>query len=57
MYLPCLLASKKRYVGHMYESPKDLKPTFDAKVRRDEAESGDESGGEIERLQVGHAQP
>lgn len=41
----------------MYESPKDLKPTFDAKVRRDEAESGDESGGEIERLQVGHAQP
>ncbi|CAN0467311.1 unnamed protein product [Ectocarpus sp. 12 AP-2014] len=39
VYLPCILASKKRYVGHMYESPKDLKPSFDAKgietVRRD----------------------
>ncbi|CAN0101705.1 unnamed protein product, partial [Scytosiphon promiscuus] len=39
VYLPCILASKKRYVGHMYESPKDLRPSFDAKgietVRRD----------------------
>lgn len=32
VYLPCILASKKRYVGHMYESPKDLRPSFDAKV-------------------------
>lgn len=39
VYHPCLLLSKKRYVGHKYESPRDLKPQFDAKgietVRRD----------------------
>lgn len=34
MYLPCILASKKRYVGHMYESPKDVRPSFDAKVQQ-----------------------
>lgn len=39
VYLPCILASKKRYVGHMYESPDQAEPVFDAKgietVRRD----------------------
>ena len=39
MYLPCVLQTKKRYVGYMYESPDQLEPVFDAKgietVRRD----------------------
>jgi len=39
VYLPCILQTKKRYVGYMYESKSQLKPVFDAKgietVRRD----------------------
>ncbi|KAK0142555.1 DNA polymerase zeta catalytic subunit [Merluccius polli] len=39
VYLPCVLQSKKRYVGFMYESLEQKEPVFDAKgietVRRD----------------------
>lgn len=39
VYQPCILQTKKRYVGYMYESTSQDKPTFDAKgietVRRD----------------------
>jgi DNA polymerase zeta len=39
VYRPCVLLSKKRYVGAMYESPSQKVPNFDAKgietVRRD----------------------
>ncbi|KAF8581637.1 hypothetical protein K439DRAFT_1635972 [Ramaria rubella] len=39
VYLPCVLISKKHYVGFKYERPDDQEPTFDAKgietVRRD----------------------
>lgn len=39
VYLPCILQTKKRYVGYMYESPDQEAPVFDAKgietVRRD----------------------
>ncbi|CDZ96255.1 DNA polymerase zeta, catalytic subunit [Phaffia rhodozyma] len=39
VYLPCVLQSKKRYVGFKYEHPDELVPTFDDKgietVRRD----------------------
>ena len=39
VYLPCVLQSKKRYVGFMYEKPDQKEPIFDAKgietVRRD----------------------
>ena len=39
VYHPSVLASKKRYVGFMYESPDQQEPSFDAKgietVRRD----------------------
>lgn len=39
VYLPCILQTKKRYVGYMYESPTQETPEFDAKgietVRRD----------------------
>jgi len=39
VYRPCVLLSKKRYAGAMYESPTQAAPTFDAKgietVRRD----------------------
>ena len=39
VYLPCLLQTKKRYVGYMWESRDQKKPVYDAKgietVRRD----------------------
>ena len=39
VYLPCVLETKKRYVGFSYESPEQQTPIFDAKgietVRRD----------------------
>ncbi|XP_044756178.1 DNA polymerase zeta catalytic subunit isoform X2 [Coccinella septempunctata] len=39
VYQPCILQTKKRYVGYMYESPEQKVPTYDAKgietVRRD----------------------
>ncbi|KAG7168018.1 DNA polymerase zeta catalytic subunit-like 2, partial [Homarus americanus] len=39
VYLPCILQTKKRYVGHMYETADQTEPEFDAKgietVRRD----------------------
>ena len=37
--MPCVLQTKKRYIGYMYESLNQKEPTFDAKgietVRRD----------------------
>ncbi len=37
--MPCILQTKKRYVGYMYESVDQSEPVFDAKgietVRRD----------------------
>ena len=39
VYLPCVLQTKKRYVGYAYESVDQKEPIFDAKgietVRRD----------------------
>ncbi|KAL2641863.1 hypothetical protein R1flu_009450 [Riccia fluitans] len=39
VYLPCVLLTKKRYVGYSFESPSQAKPIFDAKgietIRRD----------------------
>ena len=39
VYLPCILQTKKRYVGFMYETPEQKEPVYDAKgietVRRD----------------------
>ncbi|XP_076872790.1 DNA polymerase zeta catalytic subunit [Brachyhypopomus gauderio] len=39
VYLPCVLQTKKRYVGYMYETVEQKEPVFDAKgietVRRD----------------------
>ncbi|BBN02455.1 DNA polymerase zeta [Marchantia polymorpha subsp. ruderalis] len=39
VYLPCVLLTKKRYVGYSYESASQVKPIFDAKgietIRRD----------------------
>ena len=39
VYLPCVLQTKKRYVGFMYETPDQKEPVYDAKgietVRRD----------------------
>ncbi len=39
VYSPCILQTKKRYVGYMYESRDQVKPVYDAKgietVRRD----------------------
>jgi DNA polymerase zeta len=31
VYLPCILQTKKRYVGYMYETRDQLKPEYDAK--------------------------
>lgn len=33
VYHPCMLLTKKRYVGYMYETPDQVNPIFDAKVR------------------------
>ena len=39
MYHPCVLLTKKRYVGDMYEAPQQVEPVLDCKgieiVRRD----------------------
>lgn len=39
VYQPCILQTKKRYVGYMYESPDQIAPVYEAKgietVRRD----------------------
>ena len=39
VYQPCILQTKKRYVGYMYETPDQKEPIYDAKgietVRRD----------------------
>ena len=39
IYQPCILQTKKRYVGFSYETPQQLEPKYDAKgietVRRD----------------------
>lgn len=39
VYQPCILQTKKRYVGYMYESPEQEEPVYEAKgietVRRD----------------------
>ena len=39
VYYPCILQTKKRYVGYMYETRDQVKPKYDAKgietVRRD----------------------
>ncbi len=39
VYLPCILQTKKRYVGYMYETKDQKDPVYDAKgietVRRD----------------------
>lgn len=39
MYMGCILQTKKRYVGHMYEDVRDTRPELDTKgielVRRD----------------------
>ncbi|CAG5122154.1 unnamed protein product, partial [Candidula unifasciata] len=39
IYLPCVLQTKKRYVGFMYETQDQIQPVYDAKgietVRRD----------------------
>ena len=44
VYNPCILQTKKRYVGYMYESVDQKTPTFDAKgietVRRDGCPAG-----------------
>lgn len=35
VYLPCVLQTKKRYVGYMYETLDQKDPVFDAKGRHD----------------------
>lgn len=43
MYLPCVLQTKKRYVGYAYETLEQATPVFDAKgietVRRDNCDA------------------
>ena len=43
VYLPCVLQTKKRYVGFMYETPDQKEPVYDAKgietVRRDSCQA------------------
>ena len=43
VYLPCVLQTKKRYVGFMYETPDQKDPIYDAKgietVRRDSCQA------------------
>ena len=34
VYLPCILQTKKRYVGSMYETEGQVEPVFEAKVRQ-----------------------
>ncbi len=34
IYYPCVLISKKRYVGYMYETPDQIEPVIDAKGKR-----------------------
>lgn len=54
VYLPCVLQTKKRYVGYMYESLDQKEPVFDAKgietVRRDSCPAVSKVTGKPTRL-------
>ena len=51
VYQPCILQTKKRYVGYMYESADQQKPVYEAKgietVRRDGCPAGVKVSREI----------
>lgn len=51
VYLPCILQTKKRYVGFMYETLDQKEPEFDAKgietVRRDGCPAVAKVGGTL----------